>query len=181
MPSKFRREVLRARFTALVLFVAIIWGAPSRVHGQPDSRVRDDRLLIIPKAGHAVGLNALHGQSRARVLKVFPQLGNIHVLEVPQGTDTRALAARYRQSGHVETADPDHWITLSADPNDPGYVSGEQWHLNNTGQSSGLPDADIDAPEAWETFNSASNIIVAIIDSGVRQTHQDLAANLWVN
>ena len=36
---------------------------------------------------------------------------------------------------------------LSALPNDP--MLGEQWHLNNYGQYGGLPDADLDAPEAW--------------------------------
>ena len=30
-------------------------------------------------------------------------------------------------------------------PNDPGFAS--QWWLHNTGQSGGIPDADIDAPE----------------------------------
>lgn len=68
-----------------------------------------------------------------------------------------------------------------ATPNDPFFVDGTQWALHNVGQNGGLPGADIDAPEAWDTRRTAANVIVAILDSGVRYTHEDLAANMWVN
>lgn len=41
--------------------------------------------------------------------------------------------------------------------------------------------ADIRALEAWNIRTDGSSIIVAIIDSGVRADHPDLAPNLWVN
>ncbi|MCZ7638838.1 MAG: S8 family serine peptidase [Verrucomicrobia bacterium] len=44
-----------------------------------------------------------------------------------------------------------------------------------------MPDADIDAPEAWDLQSRAPNVVVALIDSGIWRTHEDLAANLWVN
>jgi subtilisin family serine protease len=53
--------------------------------------------------------------------------------------------------------------------------------LNNTGQNGGTPGADIAASKAWDVLHDASNIVVAVLDSGIRATHEDLAANMWVN
>jgi subtilisin family serine protease len=64
-------------------------------------------------------------------------------------------------------------------PNDTSF--NEFWGLHNTGQTGGTPDADIDAPEAWSLRTNASNVIVAVIDSGVDYNHPDLAANMWHN
>ncbi len=61
-------------------------------------------------------------------------------------------------------------------PNDTYFAN--QWHLNNTGQSGGTPDADIDAPEAWLITTGDPNIIVAVLDEGVDTSHPDLINNI---
>ena len=55
---------------------------------------------------------------------------------------------------------------------DPDFS--KQWYLNNTGQSGGVVDADIDAPEAWQIFTGSPFIKIAVIDGGVAVTHPDL-------
>ena len=57
----------------------------------------------------------------------------------------------------------------------------QQWGMHNTGQTGGTTDADIDAPEAWDMWNGSSDVVVGVIDSGVDYTHEDLAANMWIN
>ncbi len=68
-------------------------------------------------------------------------------------------------------------------PNDPNF--GNSYALHNTGQTvngdPGTNDADMDAPLAWDLITDASNVRIAVVDSGCRITHQDLAANIWVN
>ena len=62
----------------------------------------------------------------------------------------------------------------------------QQWALQNTGQSGGTIDADIDAPEAWDLSTGGvtplgDTIVVAIVDGGMLLTHADLIPNLWTN
>ena len=64
-------------------------------------------------------------------------------------------------------------------PNDPLFDS--QWHLLNTGQSLGLLDLDIRAPEAWKRQSASPNITVAVIDGGIDVEHPDLVNNIWSN
>jgi hypothetical protein len=65
---------------------------------------------------------------------------------------------------------------LTADPS-----FGQQWALQNTGQSGGKVDADIDAPEAWGLTTGSSDVVVFVIGTGIDYTHPDLAANIWTN
>ncbi len=67
-------------------------------------------------------------------------------------------------------------------PNDPKFGESDMWGLDNPGLEEGsAADADIDAPEGWDIRTDASNIVVAVTDTGVRYTHEDLVANMWTN
>ncbi len=69
--------------------------------------------------------------------------------------------------------------SLTDEVNDPEYA--DQWHYNNTGQTGGTVDADIDLPEAWTMETGNSNVIVSIHDGGIDYDHEDLIGNMWVN
>jgi subtilisin family serine protease len=56
-----------------------------------------------------------------------------------------------------------------------------EWGLNNTGQSGGKVDADIDAPEAWDITRGDGSVVVGVIDSGIDYNHPDLAGAIWTN
>jgi PKD repeat protein len=143
---------------------------------------RPDRILIKPKPNGAPrDLGRFHTRQGVRVIREFPRMEGIQVLQLPPGAQVPAMVDRYQRSGLVEFAEPDFRLRPGATPNDPFFSNGSLWHLNNYGQSGGTTDADIDAPEAWDALNNASNTIVAVVDTGIRYTHEDLAANMWVN
>ena len=68
--------------------------------------------------------------------------------------------------------------------NESADAQKKQWHYNNTGSVFGntsLVGADADVWAAWQLCQGSSDVIVAIIDQGVKPDHEDLAANMWVN
>ena len=60
-----------------------------------------------------------------------------------------------------------------------------QWHYDNQGLQSLFPGAvkgeDINAFAAWKHETGNRDIIVAVVDEGVKYDHPDLVDNMWVN
>ncbi len=125
--------------------------------------------------------------------KIFPNaentiLDNIYLLHVPIGSDILSIVQDYALFPDVEYAEPNGILHASSIPNDVNFSS--RWSLDNTGQVffvwnghsySGTPDADIDAPEAWDIEKGSPDVVIAVIDSGIDYTHPDLATKIWNN
>jgi subtilisin family serine protease len=79
----------------------------------------------------------------------------------------------------VAYAEPNYLLFTGAEPNDSYFP--DQWGLKNTGQLGGKVDADVDADLAWDETTGSSTILVAVLDTGVDASHEDLVANMWVN
>jgi subtilisin family serine protease len=118
---------------------------------------------------------ATHGLA---VLKALRADGILKV-RIPDAADPRSLAARLRALGEVAAAEPNYYRYLDTVPNDLRF--GEMYGLDNSGQTGGIADADIDAPEAWDLAVGSPDVVVGIVDSGMDMGHEDLAANLYTN
>jgi subtilisin family serine protease len=134
-------------------------------------------LQFRPEVNEAARERVLKAQG-LQVLRVLRAEG-ILKLRIPEGTDPQVLAARLRVLAEVAAAEPNYFRYVDAVPNDPRF--GEMYALHNTGQTGGVPDADIDAPEAWNIAVGSPNVVVAVLDSGIDMTHPDLQANLYTN
>ena len=107
----------------------------------------------------------------------------VHHLTLEKGVTVEEAVTQYRQDPAVEYAEPNYVYQLAGIPNDPLF--NQLWGLHNTGQTvrgvTGIVDADIHAAEAWDITTGSSNVIIAVIDTGIAYDHPDLAANMWSN
>lgn len=145
---------------------------------------RPDRILIQPKADcPPAALNNLHRERKCRIVRQFRDFQNLQVVALGPGQDVDDAIGEYKASGLVEFAEPDYLLQVSSPtlPNDPRYLDGSQWGLNNNGRNGGLTSAHISAGLAWGVVTGAPDVVVAVIDSGIRYTHEDLIDNMWVN
>lgn len=83
---------------------------------------------------------------------------------------------------------PEEFITkgtlLYTNFNDP--MMADQWHYINTGKqkygSGTVAGADVNVKDVWGRLTCGDpDIIVAVVDEGVKYTHPDLKDNMWVN
>ncbi len=115
--------------------------------------------------------------------RLIRELPSIHgaIIELPNpATDVLFAAAAWSADRAVTHAEPDYVLyAIETLPDDPLFDY--QWALHNTGETGGTDDSDIDAPEAWQFYTGSQDVVIAVIDTGVDYTHEDLAANMWVN
>lgn len=98
------------------------------------------------------------------------------------------------ESNLVLIAEPNYVVSTMQVSKDAYARS--QWALENTGtyrsyihgkseKKSSTKGVDLNISSAWSKFNqetgAINEVIVAIIDTGVDITHEDLASNIWVN
>jgi thermitase len=167
---RFRSPVLA---TALLAVVSLVMASAASAASYDSST-----LLVKFRSGTSAS------QQRA-ALAAVPGVGadrgtigglTTHVVSVSK--DPAALAGVLSRSSVVAYAEPNFVLKALAIPNDTLF--GDLYGMNNTGQGGGSPDADIDAPEGWDlagmgSFPQTGGVKVGIVDTGIDQTHPDLA------
>ena len=113
-----------------------------------------------------------------QLIQKYQLLPNLYEAKIT-GRSLPETLVNLQPSRQIELVQPNAKITTNAIPNDPSFP--KLYALNNSGQTGGKFDADIDAPEAWDYTTGTGQTVVAVIDTGVDYNHDDLRANIWVN
>ena len=123
-------------------------------------------------------LRALNRGKDASLKESIPDT-KTNVVDLPSDLTVKQAVDSYENSSIVKYAEPDYVLKPTATPNDPRYP--DLYGLNNTGQTGGASNADINAPEAWNATVGRASTIVGVIDTGVDISHPDLKNNIWTN
>ncbi len=117
-----------------------------------------------------------------KTMRVLSERLNIVLVEYnPQLVHAEDMLLNIRSKPGVINAQYNHVVELRGivdnTPDDTMFP--DQWNMNNTGQNSGTPGADIDALKAWDITTGGltamgDTIVVAVIDGGIEVTHIDL-------
>lgn len=117
--------------------------------------------------GKISGFARSKGIDRWEVIDIAPTESEVDVLK------------RLEADPRVERVELNTKVHMNSIPNDAYFY--QLWGMQNTGQSGGVPHADINAPAAWDVQTCDHSVIVAVIDTGVDYNHPDLADNIWTN
>ncbi len=128
----------------------------------------EGELLVKYKSGTASSpIREKNNKIGAVVIENFSDLGWQRV-KLPSDLSVNQAISRYKNFVEVETAQPNFVYHLAATPNDVSF--GNLYGMQR-----------ISAPTAWDLSTGSATVVVANIDTGIRYTHEDLAANMWRN
>lgn len=148
-------------------------------------------------AKNITGIQSLDQLNQNNVIRKMVPIGRIEdttslLLEFNSDTDVVSVLKIYAENPAIDFAEPNYIAhgagvkgadTFSTFPNDSYFLS-RQWGLYNNGtfSASGMTtatDADVDMELAWDVETGNPNMIIAVSDSGLNMSHEDIAARVW--
>ncbi|MCP4540858.1 MAG: peptidase S8 [Chloroflexi bacterium] len=148
----------------LALLAVIQRSATSRADSYCTGTYAPGIILV----GFRDDVSAAERKSGLNVTSTIPGI-DVSTLRVPVGHECTALET-LRSDPRITFAELDYAVRATdvITPNDPGWTN--QWG-----------PAKIQAPVAWDVITGTPDVVIAVLDSGVRLNHPDLVDNLWTN
>ena len=179
-----------------IKIIFLVWGilfyssVSAQQVEQREEHVIDNEFILWLNYGESINnlIKDLNAESKALVpiIELKEALSpDLNIYLVKSNLDIISqnnLLKKMRSNRAIAFAQYNHEISQRNTPIDSLFS--QQWALNNTGQSGGAVDADIDAVEAWDISTggilaNGDTAVLAVIDGGCFYTHKEL--NMWYN
>jgi len=166
LTDEFRGRQLEVAEQLVARGLALRAGLVFAVPGRPELTFTLDRQVLV-HLQRGTPANLVAELSGLEVVEPLDALGTVWLFRATDARQALRLASRAARMAGVNWALPDFGVpvTLYRQSNDTYYAN--QWHLYQAS------DADIDADEAWDVTMGDSQVIVAVVDTGVETTHPD--------
>lgn len=145
-----------------VLFSQILFAQKTQ-----ENFVKDELLLKFKAGTSNESALKINQKADSQMLEKFGDLGWQRV-KLPADMSVNEAISFYKTFAEVEAVQPNFYYQLAITPDDTRYS--ELYGMSK-----------ISAPAAWDITTGSSSVIVAVIDTGIKYTHEDLAANMWTN
>ncbi len=171
------KKIITILFTVFLTFSGKIFFAQ-------ESNINPGDVIVLLKTTSEASdltddLKILNGvETKLAIVKRLSQSMNLFLFHFDESAiSQQAMLNAIKINRNVLIAQNNHIISERIVPNDPQF--GAMWDMDNIGQSGGTPDADIDAPEAWDITTGGitaqgDTIVVAVVDGGFKLNHVDL-------
>lgn len=131
-----------------------------RYRNEETARIKTGRVVLPTRSGEQLPAD-VEPFDRSSLVK------GLRMARVSPENTLKAIAALKRQPD-VLYAEPNYILHGLSVPNDPLFAN--QYGMTKVG-----------APQAWDVTQGSSDVVVAVMDTGIDINHQELAANIWTN
>ncbi|HEV2039218.1 MAG TPA: S8 family peptidase, partial [Casimicrobiaceae bacterium] len=187
----------RTRHSLVLLCAALLASIPMQIRAQTIGTVLTDdpaRVIVKLKAdssllreqvlsatAYEIGRAQALGQRLGLAMSAGSMVSDRTQVVFASGITSAELAQRLALESDVEYAVPDQRRHHFVAPNDPLYADGVggngpavgQWYLR---APTGAVQSSINVEAAWSVTTGSPNVVVAVLDTGVRFDHPDLLA-----
>ena len=178
MFNTFNRPLLVPALILLILFAPLTAAVSAEPVPPASTPSLSQRAWAAPHVSDELLVKVLDGgrarleRSGVSVVGEIPQLGLV-VVRVKTGGLLAEAAADLEDVAGVEWAEPNYTLQLDLVPDDPHYdtVLPKQTPYLNW----------IDAAGAWDVTRGRPEVVIAVLDTGVEMSHEDLAGAIWTN
>jgi subtilisin family serine protease len=169
--SKLERRIFLKGLTFLVVFLTflfLVYPAFAVKRERAGSKASQGEILVgFKKEVKSEQVEKVKRSYRLIYSKKIPKI-NVYKFKLPKGKRAKDVIKELKKEKDVSFVETDDLVKIATTtPNDPFFLSGQQWGLEK-----------INAPLAWDlTTGSASNVI-AVLDTGVSTVHTEISSKL---
>ncbi len=157
-------EKLTARLFFAYFFLFFLASSVTYISRAEEDYVPDELIVKMKSDAAQSRAESLLGTRGAVITKSYSDL-RLSVVQVAPGDTIEDAQQALENNPDVEYVEKNYFLYADATPNDPSY------NLQNY-------LSVIDAPQAWNSETGDSNIVIAVLDTGVEGTHEDISGKL---